>query len=453
MKTLFLLLALVMPAAAADAPAADAGYVVKSAGDEVYLDLTAKEGAAAQREFVIYEEGEELKHPVTGASLGRTETVVAKGVISSVSDKFSIGKLTLAESKGVKPAQRVRWAGAAPAPVAPAAAPSAPAMPAHAGETVNRYPRLRGPSVPFAANAMAVGDFDGTGKPEIALGSDTSVTLYAYPLADAKPLVEMTLPGNNVKILNLEAANLDGEPKDELFASYYDDTFKRFETKVFRLDAGKWLKVAELPFLVRAQQDDKGARVLVTQQVVEDKTFPLNAMYPLAYQDGKYVQGRPRVEYPRADWAFSVTGLGVDSKPAFIYLTNTHYLRVQLSKKSYWKSPDDDYGQTPVRVRWQDKLLEFNPPMRAVYGASGLEGLFAVRNIPALGGMASPFGVFNRAELHRKNWNGLALESAWKADLSGAAQGLAVVETEGRKELAVAVRGAADQTSVWIFDL
>ena len=443
MNTLFLLL-LAFPASAA----APSGYVVKADAGTVYIDLVAKDGAAAKREFTIYEEGDELKHPVTGASLGRLEKVVATGVIESVSEKFSVGLLSTMQAPGAKPGQRVRFAAPAPAPVAA----TAPIV-VRNGELELRAPRLRAPSVPFAANAMTVGDFDGTGKPQVVLASDNAVNLYAYPATDAKPLAETTLPGANIKLLNLEGANLDGEPRDELFASYYDDVFKRFETKVFRLEAGKWLKVAELPFLVRAQQDAKGAKVLVTQQIVDDKTFPLNSIYPLAYSDGKYVQGSPRIANRYAEWAFSSTGLTVSDQPGYVFLTNTHYLRVQLGKKNYWKSSDDDYGQTPVRVRWQEKLLEFNPPMLAVYGNEGLDAFFAVRNIPALGGLASPFGVFNKAELHRKRWNGLALESVWKAELTGAAQGMAVVETGGRKELAVAVRGAADQTSVWTFDL
>lgn len=452
MNTLALLL-LTIPAFAAEPAAAPSGYVVKADAGTVYLDLVAKDGAAEKRVFTVYEEGEELKHPVTGASLGRTEKTVATGVITSVSEKFSIG--SVATGTDLKPGQRVRFSAPAPV-VAPAPAPAPAPQPyvvARNGELEQRVPRLRGPSVPYAANAMAVGDFDAAGKPQVVLASENSINLYAYPPADAKPQAALVLPGNNVKLLNLEAANLDGEPGDELFASYYDDTFKRFETKVYQLEAGKWLKVAELPFIVRAQQDAKGAKRLLTQQIVDDKTFPLNSIYPLAYQDGKYVQGAPRLDYRYADWAFSATGLTVSDTPSYVYLTNTHYLRVQLGKRKYWRSPDDDYGQTPVRVRWHEKLLEFNPPMPALYNDAGLEALFAVRNIPALGGLASPFGVFNKAELHRKQWNGLALESSWKAELTGAAQGLAVVETEGRKELAVAVRGAADQTSVWVFDL
>ena len=51
---------------------------------------------------------------------------------------------------------------------------------------------------------------------------------------------------------------LDGETGDKLFVSVYDDSFKRFETRVLAMQNGKWLKVAELPFLTRAYQDATG---------------------------------------------------------------------------------------------------------------------------------------------------------------------------------------------------
>jgi hypothetical protein len=170
------------------------------------------------------------------------------------------------------------------------------------------------------------------------------------------------------------------------------------------------------------------------------------------YVDDKYAQGRPALKLGRVDWlyAFTTAGLGA-GEPAVLSLTPVHRLRVQLGKE-WWPTPDDDYGQTPVRVRWQDRLLEFSPPILTSYGPSGFEAAYAVRNMAALGGLASPFGMFNRGELVGKRWNGLALETVWKADLSGCAQGLALVDAAGRRELAVAVRGSAGQSSVWTFD-
>ncbi|MFI5346648.1 MAG: hypothetical protein ACHQ51_09770 [Elusimicrobiota bacterium] len=435
---------LIMTSLAAAQPA-DRGYVVRVDSAAVWLDLTAADGAAPGRAFEIYSEGAELKHPVTGASLGRVQNTIAKGAITDVSDKFSTG--VLAAAAPVKAGQRARFTAPAPAPAA-----VKPAAPARPGETEIRAPKSQGATLNYAVNAMAVGDFDG-GKPQIALASENTVRLYAYPAADAQPLAEMVITGTGLRILGLEASKIAGGPRDDLFVSVFDDTFKRFETRVLRMENGRWLKVAELPFLTRGWQDGTGQRQMATQQVVDDKSFPFGAIYPLAYQDGKYVQGRPALGLRRVDWlyGFTTAKLGAGD-PAAIYLTTVHALRVQMGKE-WWRTPDEDYSQTPLRVRWQDRLLEFNPPIAVTYGSAGFEALYAVRNFAALGGLASPFGLFNSASLERKRWNGLGLETAWKAELSGCAQGLAVVDVgAGLKEIVVAVRGSAGQSSVWTFD-
>ena len=409
------------------------GFIVKADSQTVWLDLAGPDGAAPGRAFEIYKEGEELKHPVTGASLGRVEDRVAEGVIASVADKHSTG--TLRPGAGaVKPGLRARWLGAAPAAV-PAA------------ESAGRAPKTRGATLDFAVVGMAVGDFDGTGRNQVALASESAVKVYAYPALDAKPLAEIPMKGTAVRVLGLEAGDVDGDGKPELFVAVYDDGFRRFETRVLRQRDGRWDAAAELPFLVRGYRDEAGKRALATQQVLDDKTFPFGSLYPLAWAGGKYVQRGPALPYKRADWLYGFAVAKLGDTPAVQTVTPVHALRVQLGS-NWWRTPDDDYGQTPVRVRWQDRLLEFHPPM-VVDGPA----LYAVRNTAALGGLASPFGVFNRGELHRKAWNGLAYETAWKAELPGCAQSLALVDAApGSQELAVAIRGAADQSSVWTFE-
>ncbi len=425
------------------------GYVVKVDGTQIWLDLTAADGAASGRGFQIYEEGEDLKHPITGEQLGKAEKKLVEGKIEEVSEKHSLGRLA-EPSALVKAGQRARLLAivAAPAPVeAPAAA-----APAHPGDVALRAPRTRGASLPFAVTGMAVADFDGAGKPQIVLSEDNSFRLYAYPAADGKSLSQFDIPGTGMRILSLESADLDKDGKAELFTSVYNEPFRRLETYVYKLEAGKWLKVADLPFLVRAHQNAKGERVLASQQIQDDKTFPFSAVYPLVYQDGKYVQGRPKLNPKRADWlyGFSYAQLDAEGEPAALYLTSVNSLRAEFNN-GHWRS-EEGYGQSPIRVRWHDKLLEVNPPMIATYGAKGFEKLYIVRNLAMLGGLANPFGLFNGGELHAKTWTGLAFETGWKAELGGSSPGIALVETDGRKELVVAVAGSTGKSSVWTFD-
>jgi len=424
--------------AAAQTPAK--GYVVRVDSGTVWLDLTAADGAAPGRGFLVYTEGAELKHPVTGQSLGRVEDEVASGEIAEVAAQFSTGRLR-AQKSDVKVGQRARLA----APAATATTTQAPLA------ADKRAPTSRGAALGYSVVAMAVGDFDGIGKPEVALASDTRVSLYAYPAAENKALAEAEMTGTGVRIVGLDAADMDGDGRAELFVSIYDPIFKRFETRVFKLESGKWLKVASLPFLTHGYQDETGARRLATQQVVDDYNMPFGRVHPLVYKDGRYEQG-PTLPLRRADWLYGFTSARLAGQDATLSITNVHALRVQFDK-GQWRTPDDDYGQTPVRVRWGDKLLEFNPPLAATYGADGLESLYALRNMAALGGLASPFGLFNHGELVRKRWNGLGFDDVWRADLPGASQGLAVAEpAPGRREILVAVRGSADQSSIWVFD-
>ncbi len=424
------------------------GYVVKADGTQIWLDLTAADGAAPGRGFQIYEEGEDLKHPVTGEQLGKAEKKVVDGKIEEVAEKHSLGRLAEA-SPLVKAGQRARLLAVVAAP----AAPVAPVPSVRPGEAALRAPRTRGASLPFVVTGMAVADFDGAGKPQIVLSDEKIFRLYAYPAAENKVLAEGEIPGTGARILSLESADMDGDKKAELFVSVYNEQLHRLETSVFKLDGAKWAKVADLAFLVRSHQNAKGARVIATQQIQDDKTFPFGAVYPLVYQDGKYIQGRPKLNPKRADWlyGFSYAQLDAAGEPAALYLTNVNSLRAQFDN-GHWRS-EESFGQSPTRVRWYDKLFEFNPAMVSTYDAKGFDKLYIIRNLAMLGGLANPFGLFNGGELHAKTWTGVAFETAWKAELGGSSPGFALTEPEaGRKELVVAVAGSTGKSAVWTFD-
>jgi hypothetical protein len=79
------------------------GYVVEVRGRRLYTDLTVREGLKIGTRLVIVREGGELKHPVTGRVLGRTDEEIGTARVVELRSAFSI-----AEIEEVKPGQEVR---------------------------------------------------------------------------------------------------------------------------------------------------------------------------------------------------------------------------------------------------------------------------------------------------------------------------------------------------------
>ncbi|OGR86654.1 MAG: hypothetical protein A3J74_10190 [Elusimicrobia bacterium RIFCSPHIGHO2_02_FULL_57_9] len=411
------------------------GYVVRVDSGLVYLDFNEKNGAAPGRAFEVYTEGAQLKHPVTGKSLGRMENKIAEGTLQEIKEQYSIGKLS-AQAPTVKPGMRARL--------------SAP--PAQTdGQTPARAPRWKSPVFDYKITGMAVANFAGDGKMTLALADSKKVYLYSYPPQDPKPLAEFAQPGTAPRLLALESADLNGNGKAELFVTLFNEVLGRLETSILELNGNNWEKIAELPWAVRAHQNADGRALLAVQQLVEDPTFPFSAIYPLVFNEGKYAAGKGAIRYKYVDWIYDFTQADFDGTPALLRFTNTHRLKLHF-KRGSWATPEA-YGQTPSRIRWQGRLLEFHPPVPVGYQDKKRAAVYLVRNNSMLGSLSEPFGLFQNAEVQRKTWNGVSLSNDWKTDLGGYSTALALVPDPAQPhDLAVAVVGSSGQSSLWIYD-
>src|SRR2546421_6087613 len=80
--------------------------VLEVAGDVVTLSAGRRDGVVPGIELSVYREGRELRHPRTGAMLGRTEQGVGRVVVEQVQEAYSTRRLT--QGDDVRPGDRAR---------------------------------------------------------------------------------------------------------------------------------------------------------------------------------------------------------------------------------------------------------------------------------------------------------------------------------------------------------
>jgi hypothetical protein len=82
------------------------GDVLEVQDKAVTLSLGKKDGLTAGIELSVYREGRELRHPKTGALLGKTEQTVGRVLIEQVFEGYSTGRVT--QGGEVQPGDRAR---------------------------------------------------------------------------------------------------------------------------------------------------------------------------------------------------------------------------------------------------------------------------------------------------------------------------------------------------------
>src|SRR5689334_14977182 len=82
------------------------GDVLEVQDTTVTLSLGKKDGLAAGVDLQVYREGRELRHPRTGALLGKTEETVGRVSVEQVAEAYSTARVI--QGADVRPGDRVR---------------------------------------------------------------------------------------------------------------------------------------------------------------------------------------------------------------------------------------------------------------------------------------------------------------------------------------------------------
>jgi len=432
MRTISFLLTVLLAAQPAVA-ATLAGYAVKIDGTSLYVDLGTNSGLKTGSNYNIAVIGEELKHPVTGESLGADLKELGLGRVTRIEEKYSILK---ADGPLPKAGDKIKLS------LASVPAPKPIAIPAPTGAGL-RASIARSPMLGIEAVDISVGDTDGDGSSDVVLAGSRLVDVYD---SNWKRLCRYENNSTATRIMAVESEDVDGDGRAEVFAVVQNKFFKRMETLILDCKDGKFEKRASLPFMVRSFHDGSGLPILGMQKIGIDEEFMGSPIYRLGFSNGKYAKTAKRIKHKRLDWLYGFGFAIHNDKPILLTYSKTNRIRVFFSRKGSWSTPEK-FGQTAERIKIGERDLKFHPRLIIESGDNGLKGVYSLSNKARFFQMASAFGQFNRSEIHHLRWNGLALETDWKGELTGYGAGVA----ERSDTLLIAVVGASGQSSVWTF--
>jgi hypothetical protein len=310
---------------------------------------------------------------------------------------------------------------------------------------VDRQDIWIGPNLAGHPIGMTVADFDGDGLQEIAVAKndpDNSLVIARITAGDYDQLAEIALPPLN--IISLDAADLDGDGRAELYLSALND--QKMSSLMVAFDEGRYrIEIENIPWFLRSVDllDPQGP-VLLGQMLGDQEQVFAGKVFKVRREGDQLVEG-DRIDLPNPLNIFSFVPFA-DNQGAlhFAHLSTNDYLKV-YSKDGveFWESADYFGGSEnsfTLRAGTTDELYQptwMKPRLLRMADNSILvvqnEGLRMVQR----------YRKFQNSRIVAFQWNGYALVENWRtADQDGYLGDftLADADNDGKFELVMVVK-------------
>jgi hypothetical protein len=427
------------------------GYVVRVDSATVYLDWGKDSGVQAGDSFQVFRQGAMLKHPVTGAELGRTEETLGHGTLSSIEAKFSTGHLDAVQGT-IKSGDRSRWQAAIrEAPAASTATP--PAETALTPGAAALTELWRSEALDKDAAGIAFSDLDGDGKKDLIVAYRKKIQAYRLKDKHLEPLASYDTRSYR-HWLGIDVADLKHDGHEEIFATTFIDGLNRPRIIVLRFENGTFKQVGDVEGFARSIQGPDGMPHLYWQSFSRARDLRYTAVSELKWENGKYRSGPPLDLNLFDDQLFGLVWGDWDKDGQVDLAVLEHGEQVRIySKDAKWKS-SSGYGGTKNDFSFDENTLgSLYPRLANLPGPRNL--LIAPHNIPELGIRLTYLKIYKRSELSGLFWNGLELQPAWRITIQGylADYGIADVLGDAKPQLWVAAVGPGDKTVLVAYQL
>ncbi|QCC84406.1 VCBS repeat-containing protein [Desulfovibrio desulfuricans] len=293
--------------------------------------------------------------------------------------------------------------------------------------------RLRTQRLPYNMVDMAVGDFNGDGKNEVAILSDHDLRIYSWPAnGQLKLLAETTVSRSNNNF-SMRAIDLNRDRCMALVITTTEDTSNRPYSYIYSFKGNKLTTIAErIPYFVSVMRvPPTYAPTLVGQAWDSLKLFAPGVRI-MTKQDGKYTMGT-RIDLPTGATVFNCVWLpgGKSGKgEQLVMLTDDERIKlfqgmsnnlVHTTMERYSGSATgmDHYKGMPGLGIDKNYQLpsKYYAPMRLIAADIGNTGdytLIVNKPISTAAQFFDRYRFFPQGEVHALYWDGVGLGLKWK---------------------------------------
>ena len=293
--------------------------------------------------------------------------------------------------------------------------------------------RLRTQRLSYNMVDMAVGDFNGDGKNEVAILSDHDLRIYAWPANGQLKLLGETVVSRTNNNFSMRAIDLNRDRSMALVVATTEETSNRPYSFIYSFKGNKFSTVAErIPYFVSVMRvPPTYAPTLVGQAWDSLKLFAPGVRI-MTKQDGKFTMGT-RLDLPTGATVFNCVWLpaGKNGKgEQLVMLTEDERIKLfqghgntlvhtTMDRYSGSATGMDHYKGMPGLGIDKNYQLpgKYYAPMRLIAADIGNTGdytLLVNKPISTAAQFFDRYRFFPQGEIHALYWDGVGLGLKWK---------------------------------------
>lgn len=326
--------------------------------------------------------------------------------------------------------------------------------------------RLRTQRLSYNMVDMAVGDFNGDGKNEVAILSDHDLRIYAWPTNGQLKLLGETVVSRSNNNFSMRAIDLNRDRTMSLVVATTEESSNRPYSFIYSFKGNKFSTVAErVPYFMSVMRVPPTYTPTLVGQAWDSLKLFAPGVRIMTKQDGKYTMGT-RLDLPTGATVFNCVWLpaGKNGKgEQLVMLTEDERIKlfqghgntlVHTTMERYSGSATgmDHYkGMPGLGVDKNYQLPgKYFAPMRLITADIGNTGdytLLVNKPISTAAQFFDRYRFFPQGEIHALYWDGVGLGLKWKTRRirgSVAEVDLGDVNNDGILDLVVGINTSPD---------